>query len=49
MTYKLAYIGFAITFVIGVSFDLNFKNSWVKNIEFLVVCFVLAMQIAGIA
>ena len=27
----------------------NCKKSWVKNIAFLVICFVLAMQIAGIA
>lgn len=49
MIYKLAYIGFATMFVIGISFDSNFKNSWVKNIAFLVVCFVLAMQVAGVA
>ena len=49
MIYKLAYIGFVIVYIIGIWFDSNFKKSWAKNIAFLVICFVLAMQIAGIA
>lgn len=49
MIYKLAYAGFAIMYIIGISFDSNFTKSWTKNIAFLIICFVLAMQIAGIA
>lgn len=49
MIYKLAYVGFAIVYIIGILFDSNFKKSWAKNIAFLVICFVLFIQIAGIA
>lgn len=49
MIYKLAYCGFAIMYVICTMFDSNFKESWAKPISFLTICFVLAMQIAGIA
>ena len=49
MIYKLAYAGFAIMYIIGTLFDSNFKKCWVKHIAFLIICFVLAMQIAGIA
>ena len=49
MLYKLAYAGFAITYIIGSLFDSNFKKCWVKYITFLIICFVLAMQFAGIA
>lgn len=49
MIYKLAYVGFAIMYLIGILFDSNFKNSWVKNIAILVICFVIVMQLAGIA
>lgn len=49
MIYKLAYTGFAIMYIIGLFFDSNFKACWVRYIGFLIICFVLAMQIAGIA
>ena len=49
MIYKLAYAGFAITYFIGVLFDSNFKGCWVRHIAFLIICFVLFMQIAGVA
>lgn len=49
MIYKLAYVGFAIMYIIGILCDSNFKECWVKNIAFLIICVVLAMQIAGIA
>ena len=49
MIYKLAYCGFAIMYIICTLFDSNFKESWAKPISFLIICFVLAMQIAGIA
>ena len=49
MIYKLAYVGFAIMYTIGVLFDSNFKECWVRHIAFLIVCFVLFMQIAGVA
>lgn len=49
MIYKLAYVGFAIMYIIGISFDPNFKKSWIKYIAFLIICFVVTMQIAGIA
>ena len=49
MIYKLAYAGFAIMYVIGVLFDSNFKKCYVKHIAFLIICFVLFMQIAGVA
>ena len=49
MIYKLAYCGFAIMYIICTVFDPNFKKCWAKPISFLIICFVLAMQIAGIA
>lgn len=49
MIYKLAYAGFAIMYIIGTLFDSNFKKCRVKYMAFLIICFVLAMQIAGIA
>ena len=49
MIYKLAYIGFVIMYIIGLYFDSNFKKSWTRYIAFLVICFVLIMQVAGIA
>lgn len=49
MIYKLAYLGFAIMYIIGSLFDSNFKKCWVKYIAFLIICFVLFMQIAGIS
>lgn len=49
MIYKLAYVGFAIMYIIGSLFDSNFEKCWVKYIAFLIICFVLAMQFAGIA
>ena len=49
MIYKLAYVGFVIMYIIGSLFDSNFKKCWVKSIAFLIICFVLAMQIAGTA
>ena len=49
MIYKLAYVGFAIMYIIGILFDSNFKKCWVKYIALLIMCFVLAMQIAGTA
>lgn len=49
MIYKLAYAGFAIVYIIGLFFDSSFKVCWVKHIEFVIMCFVLFMQIAGIA
>lgn len=49
MIYKLAYVGFAIIYLVGILFDSNFKKSWAKNIALCVIYFVLAMQIAGIA
>ena len=49
MIYKLAYTGFAIMYIIGVLFDSNFKKCWVRYIAFLIVCFVLFTQIAGVA
>lgn len=49
MIYKLAYAGFAIMYVIGILYDSNFKKCYVKHIAFLIICFVLVMQIAGIA
>lgn len=49
MIYKLAYVAFAIMYIIGILFDSNFKECRVKHIAFLIICFVLALQIAGIA
>ena len=49
MIYKLAYAGFSIMYIIGTLFDSNFKKCLVKHMAFLIICFVLAMQIAGIA
>ena len=49
MIYKLAYVGFSIMYLVGILFDSNFKNSWVKNIAIFVICFVFFMQLAGIA
>lgn len=49
MIYKLAYAVFAIMYIIGVLFDSNFKKCWVRHIALLIICFVLFMQIAGVA